>query len=112
MDVTIRDARLSDVKYVLSCNWPGIVRGELHNFGRDCFSEDGARMLFLTGYPETFFVAEIEGRVVGYLHFFTDCYDDYHDEILGTAVDPTLSSEGAATVREKLKYAYDHNDCY
>ncbi|OGZ95249.1 MAG: hypothetical protein A3I44_05515 [Candidatus Sungbacteria bacterium RIFCSPLOWO2_02_FULL_51_17] len=110
MDITIRDARPEDIQWLLLCAWRGTDHCELTNFAQKHFSPDGERKHFLTGYPESAWVAEMNGRIVGYIHFFTDCWDGYQNELLGIAVDPALPSEDARRVEEVLKYACEHED--
>ena len=110
MDITIRDAQPEDIQWLLLCAWRVVDRYELDRFGQKYFSRDGNKRSFMTGYPESAWVAEMNGRIVGYIHFFTDCWDGYQNEVLGSAVDPALSQEDARKVEEALKYAYEHED--
>lgn len=106
MEIKLRDARVEDIVFLLSCHWPGTDATELQMYRDHRFDESGNRKNWQTGYPETVWIAESEdGKNLGYLHFFTDCWDGYQDTILALVVDPKLSHAERKLVEGMLETA-------
>ena len=103
MNISIRNACLQDVKYIIDCGWPGVPRSELQKYCNIYFGSDGKPKGIPTGYPEKVWVAKSDDRIVGYLHFFTDCWDGYATVVLSLVVDSSLPSEEIRMIREKLE---------
>lgn len=103
MDINIREVKPVDIEYLINSGWPKINLPELQSYRNDHFTETGERKRSFTGYPEQVWITETGGRVVGYLHFFTDCWDGYEDTIIGLSVDPSLPPEDAKSIKEKLE---------
>lgn len=103
MEIRVRDALLDDVQFLLRCGWPSVVIGALTHYRRSYFDEDGKHKTVHTGFPEEVLVAETAGRIVGYIHFFIDCYDGYEHRQIGLSVDPSLEENSRREVREKIE---------
>lgn len=109
MDINIRVAAESatrqDIEAVIRAAWPGVALEELQGFCDARFAIDGARQsAHAVGRGnEDVFVAEVNGKIVAYLHFFTETWDNYEDFIIAQAEDPSLSPVEAAEVREALE---------
>lgn len=102
--VKVRDARLEDVDMLLSTRWPGINASELRKYKDSHFDETGVLKHPFGGYPEQVWVAVSEDEtILGYLHFFTDCWDGYEDTVIALAVDPQLSWAKSAMARSTLE---------
>lgn len=91
MRIVIRDATAEDIKKVLASEWPQIGRQQLQNFFNTHFDDEGKQISFLTGYPETLWILEFRGEMVGYHHFFVDNWDDGKNHFIASVLDPHLS---------------------
>lgn len=106
MEITIRDAIWTDLGKILrSCNPEDNALSEFQNYWQTHFTEDGRTSRPFTGYPEEVWVAEHENRIVGYLHFFVDCWDGYEYVILSLGTALSLSPENASQVKSQLEEA-------
>ena len=104
MDITIRQAEYCDIeKIIQTCRPEGRALEELVSYRKKYFTESGKREYFLEGFPETLRVAEYNGLIAGYLHFFTDCWDGYEDKLPSLGVNPNLSYYVRVETRRKLE---------
>ncbi|HEY4493032.1 MAG TPA: hypothetical protein VJB98_00185 [Candidatus Paceibacterota bacterium] len=107
MNINIRVAAESatreDIEVVIYAAWPGAVIKELKEFCEARFAPNGERKSAGARNNEDVFVAEVDGKIVGYLHFFTETWDNYEDHIIARAEDPSLSTAEAAEVRGALE---------
>ncbi len=106
MDIQVRDVREDDFPILTGFCSPE-ASGELANY-RDSHLKPSS-----TGFPETIFVAELGGRVAGFVHFFVDIWDGDEKNLISLASDPSLpASEGIAvktTLRTKFE-SYNPQD--
>lgn len=106
MEITIRDAEWIDLQTIIHlCSPEGRALAELQDYWQRHFTVDGKMQRPFTGYPEEVWVAEYDGRIVGYLHFFVDCWEGYEYVILSLRTAASLSAENALEVRGQLEEA-------
>ncbi len=110
MRLSIRNADLHDVQNIIDSKWPGIALSELLKFRDAYFDTNGKYRRFLTGYPDTVWVAKLGNRALGYLHFYTDCWDGNKDTLIALVIDPSLSTDDQRKIKEKLKKEFDLNE--
>lgn len=102
MEVTVREAKRAEIKQIIVYFHPtGCALKELVDYEA---KSDKAQ---LTGHPDTILVAESDNGIVGYLHFYTDCWEGYEKNLLSVGIDLSLSSEDFAWVEAKLKEEFD-----
>ena len=110
MIIRVREGGFSDIELLIqACQLQGTALFELERWRTFRFTETGEPKNFVTGYPETVLVAESEGRVIGYLHFFIDCWDGYDTEIILKGYDPGLESGESARTMRLLDEVYRKN---
>jgi len=102
MDVIVRGATSADVRFLIESSWLGANITELKQLQATYFDKNDKYAPRLTGYPERCLVAENEGRVVGFIHYFTDNWDDGRDEIISQATNHHLLVGEAKQVLEQL----------
>lgn len=104
MDIEIRDAKFADIEKIFGvCRPEGREHLELVSYKDRYFTQTGKKRSPVSGYPEVLWVAECESRIVGYLHFYVDCWDGYEDNLIALKIDPALSDERTKEVKQKLE---------
>jgi len=66
------------------------------------FSEAGEEKGVMTGHPDTVLVALLEGRTVGYVHFYRDHYAHSEKVKVALVADPSVPG-----VQEALEHAFE-----
>ena len=69
------------------------------------FSSTGERLPVRTGFPDSALVAKENNSAVGYIQWFTDCYDGYADTIEICAADSPFPSARASEIQERMRDA-------
>lgn len=103
-NLSVRPAELSEIGEVIRIfSVYGRELRMLVYYGYSSFDSDGRQRHIRTGYPEELLLAVVDGRIVGCIHFFTDCWGGYEKRILFLAVDRRLSADEARLVESKLR---------
>lgn len=103
----IRESKWSDLDEIERRIRPqGQALREFQTYRHLYFTESGQPKTVRTGYPDTILVAERRGSIIGYLHFYTDCWDGYETTLIACATDPALGSHEAMIVRGELELAW------
>lgn len=104
MEITLRDAVYSDIEKIIQvCSVTGNALDELKKYCDKYFTPDGKDKKVPTAQPDTILIAEFQERIVGYLHFWTDCYDGNENTLISLGTDPALSQEDAKKVKQILE---------
>lgn len=109
MGIIIREAKsVADIENIIEvCRLQGKVLSELNDYRRKYFTETGTRKNIFTGYPDTVLMAEHDGRLVGYLHFYEDCWEGYEKILVSSKTSPSLSPRYAEVVRLALEEEFN-----
>lgn len=103
MDFNIRHAERKDILHLLrKRNWQGVNVGELTKFISKYFDGSGKQLSIHTGHPDTVLVVFSGRRIIGYIHYWTDCWEGYEKYLVGLAVDPKVLGGDAEAVRKQL----------
>lgn len=103
MEFRVREAEFADISKLLTACWLGTSVATISEYFSKYFDPEGKRRHFLTGHPDTFLVAEADGKVVGYIHYWTDCWEDYEKYLVSLSVDPSIPAKDALTIRKQLE---------
>ena len=100
MDCTFREVRSGDIPLLITADWPGASVVEL----KKLFDQEGRRR------PEsgrdTLLIAEKDGRIIGYVHYWDTSSDPDEYELEALAVDPALPADDAAALRAMLEKSF------
>lgn len=104
MEIMVRLGRFQDLGHIIkNCLPEGGSLEKLQRYQRLYFTESGEPKKVATGLPDEILVAEWENRIVGYLHFYTDCWDNYEKIKISLRIDPVFSYEIQKVIRESLE---------
>jgi len=107
MQIIIREVRFSDLEQIFKiCQLKGPDLKELQDFRKKYYTEYGESEDVRTGFPDEVLVAEVSGKIVGYLHFYTDCWEGYEKVLVSVGSDLTYSYKDRREIEEKLKQEF------
>ena len=59
------------------------------------------------GHPDSIVIATYKDQIVGYRHWYTDCWEDYKRIEIGTAIQKSLEPHKQRFIEAFLQYHYD-----
>lgn len=111
MEIVVRRVEWKEVQQIIeNCRPEKKALAELERYRKDYFGETGERVMFRTGHPDEVQVAILDDRIVGYLHYYTDCWDDYQKILITITVDSSLPSEHVQAVKKQLEEEFNQAD--
>lgn len=108
MDATVREAKFVDLEAIRQhLRLDQTADKTLQEYRSRYFTESGGCRSVLTGYPDYVWVAEANGRVVGYIHVYVCITEE--DEVVDVALvtDDSLPPADAAEIRARLRKTAD-----
>ena len=105
MGITIREVNsVADIEKIIEICRPEVkALSELKDYRKKYFTESGENKNTFIAFPDTILMAEYNGRLVGYLHFYEDCYEGYEKVLVSLNTIPLLFREDAEKVKQKLE---------
>ena len=80
----------------------GKAKRELASYREKYFDTHGKPPNPTTGQPDTILIAKQDDTIIGYLHWWTNCWDNDEVQIIATGIDLSLSLREIGQVAKAL----------